>query len=184
MIRNTAFAVLSLVVAAVASAASPQRLDAQTAFTCESRNDQRTYCAVNARGNVHLVRQLSEADCVAGRTWGTDSRGVWVSRGCRAQFTVNNNPATRDGRRYDDDRYDDRRGDNRAERAALNQAQRVCRSAARNRYRDARSADVRTTYQGMDRSGHHIVRWNSQRESGTCRVNRSGELVNLRVSRR
>ncbi|HEX8391200.1 MAG TPA: DUF3011 domain-containing protein [Longimicrobium sp.] len=194
MIRKTAFAVLSLAFAALASAA-PQRLEAQQTVTCESRNNDRTYCSMNARGNVHLVRQMSEAACVAGRSWGTDSRGIWVARGCRAQFVVNSNPVSRrEGRVYDDGRRDGRdddrdgryenRGDNRATRAEINQAQRVCRNAARNRSRNSRGANVSTSYQGMDRSGQYVVRWNSSTEAGTCRVNRSGQLVNLRVSRR
>jgi Protein of unknown function (DUF3011) len=56
---------------------------------CESRNNGRNYCAADPRGGVTLVRQVSQAQCVQGRTWGFDARGIWVDRGCRADFQVN-----------------------------------------------------------------------------------------------
>jgi hypothetical protein len=56
---------------------------------CESRGFSTTVCRV--RGDmriqrVQLVRQLSLAPCNQGSSWGYDARGVWVSRGCRADF--------------------------------------------------------------------------------------------------
>ena len=56
---------------------------------CESRNTQRNYCAADTRGGVTVGRQLSQAQCVQGRTWGFDMRGIWVQGGCRADFVVN-----------------------------------------------------------------------------------------------
>lgn len=53
-------------------------------FRCESRDNRTTRC--NSYGNARFVRQLSNTPCVRGRTWGSDSRGVWVSGGCRALF--------------------------------------------------------------------------------------------------
>jgi hypothetical protein len=35
-----------------------------------------------------LVRQRSGSPCIEGRTWGRDRSGVWVDRGCRADFEV------------------------------------------------------------------------------------------------
>jgi hypothetical protein len=61
---------------------------AQT-FRCESRNNRTTLCGVDTRGGVQLVSQESRDSCVRGRTWGTDSRGVWVAGGCRGVFAVN-----------------------------------------------------------------------------------------------
>ena len=54
-------------------------------FRCESDKGRTRQCAVNAR-RVQLLRQLSNAPCVEGRSWGQDRRGVWVSDGCRAEF--------------------------------------------------------------------------------------------------
>ena len=55
-------------------------------FRCES-NDGRTHeCAANTRAGVQLVRQLSNAACIQGQTWGYGRNGIWVSQGCRAEF--------------------------------------------------------------------------------------------------
>ncbi len=75
---------------------------------CESRDNRTERCAVGG-GDIRLVRQLSGNACVRGRNWGTDSRGIWVSGGCRAEFSVTGYND------YDDDRYgydddDDRYG--------------------------------------------------------------------------
>jgi Protein of unknown function (DUF3011) len=56
--------------------------------TCSSDNMGRRVCPVNTRGGVRLVRQRSDADCVFGRTWGYDRSGIWVDRGCRADFEI------------------------------------------------------------------------------------------------
>ncbi|HST45024.1 MAG TPA: DUF3011 domain-containing protein, partial [Luteimonas sp.] len=54
---------------------------------CESNNERLNACAVQG-GRARLVRQLSKAPCVQGQTWGQDGRGLWVDRGCRAEFEV------------------------------------------------------------------------------------------------
>lgn len=55
---------------------------------CESQNGRTTYCDVGRVRDVRLDRQLSRGDCIEGYTWGFDRRGLWVSRGCRAEFSV------------------------------------------------------------------------------------------------
>jgi hypothetical protein len=55
---------------------------------CESENRRPRHCDLDTRGGVRISRKLSDAPCVQGRTWGYDSRGVWVSEGCRAEFVV------------------------------------------------------------------------------------------------
>jgi hypothetical protein len=57
--------------------------------TCESKHNKRNYCAADTRGGVSLNRQLSSAQCVQGRTWGFDARGIWVEGNCRGEFQVN-----------------------------------------------------------------------------------------------
>ena len=57
-------------------------------ITCESNNGSRKYCG-NANGQVNMQRQLSQAPCVQGQSWGVDRQGLWVDRGCRAVFTAN-----------------------------------------------------------------------------------------------
>ena len=55
---------------------------------CESNDGRTNRCAINGRGRAQLVRQLSRSACIEGRTWGSDYNSVWVSQGCRAEFTV------------------------------------------------------------------------------------------------
>ncbi|RMH94578.1 DUF3011 domain-containing protein [Lysobacter pythonis] len=58
---------------------------------CESRNGAHTRCPAETGQGVRLTRQLSSIDCELGRSWGYDEEGVWVSRGCRAEFLVGAN---------------------------------------------------------------------------------------------
>ena len=56
-------------------------------ITCSSNNNRRNWCELPRR-NVTLNRQISGSPCVRGRTWGFDQQGIWVDRGCRAEFLV------------------------------------------------------------------------------------------------
>lgn len=77
---------------------------------CESRDYRHTYCPVPTYGDVQLRNERSRSACFYGRSWGYDHRGIWVDRGCRADFAVD------EGRRgsysgyggYRDYDYDDR----------------------------------------------------------------------------
>ena len=55
---------------------------------CESGGSRYTYCPVETYGNVTLRNELSRYSCQYGRGWGYDRHGVWVDRGCRAEFAV------------------------------------------------------------------------------------------------
>jgi hypothetical protein len=55
---------------------------------CSSINGQRAFCDAFTGGGVHLNRQLSQARCEEGSSWGYTDRGIWVDRGCRAEFSV------------------------------------------------------------------------------------------------
>ncbi|MBX3726583.1 MAG: DUF3011 domain-containing protein [Xanthomonadales bacterium] len=64
--------------------------DSGGTIRCDARGGGRTGCpAPIGRGSeAYLVRQLSAAPCVPGRTWGWDQQGVWVSQGCSGEFAV------------------------------------------------------------------------------------------------
>jgi hypothetical protein len=82
---------------AAASAAAIQE------FYCASDDGRRHYCTADTRGGVRMVRQRSDSACIQGRTWGYDRRGVWVDRGCRADFATSDRYSGRDrdrGRDY------------------------------------------------------------------------------------
>ena len=55
---------------------------------CESRDFRYRHCAAPVRRDVDLVRQLSRSECRYGRSWGYDRLGVWVDRGCAAEFVI------------------------------------------------------------------------------------------------
>lgn len=58
------------------------------AIYCASDDMSRHWCNADTRGGVQLIMQKSEAACVFGRTWGFEDRGIWVDRGCRADFQL------------------------------------------------------------------------------------------------
>lgn len=53
---------------------------------CASDDGRRNWCSADTRGGVRLVRQRSGSPCIEGRTWGYTRNGIWVDRGCRAEF--------------------------------------------------------------------------------------------------
>jgi hypothetical protein len=55
---------------------------------CSSDDGRRQYCGRYARNEIQFDRQISDSPCVQGRTWGVDREGLWVDRGCRAEFIV------------------------------------------------------------------------------------------------
>jgi hypothetical protein len=59
-----------------------------TTITCSSDDERRHYCDVDTSRGVRLLKQRSGSPCDQDRTWGYDRRGIWVDRGCRADFEV------------------------------------------------------------------------------------------------
>jgi len=95
-----------------ASAVSAAPVPQVQTMSCSSDDMRRHGCSVDTRDGVFIVRQRSEADCAYGRTWGYDRQGIWVDRGCRADFEVIDR-RDREWRDYDDDRRDHDRDDRR-----------------------------------------------------------------------
>lgn len=60
---------------------------------CESLNNGRTTCRTSIKGGVTLTRQLSDNACVRGKSWGISQRGIWVDKGCRAEFAIGSRTA-------------------------------------------------------------------------------------------
>ena len=55
--------------------------------TCASTDGRYHTCAWSpGQGRPVLIDQLSQADCVEGRSWGYRGNQIWVDRGCRARF--------------------------------------------------------------------------------------------------
>jgi len=57
-------------------------------FRCESNDHKMKFCPVDAHSGIRFVRQLGNADCTLGSSWGYDRSGVWVDNGCQAEFEI------------------------------------------------------------------------------------------------
>lgn len=96
MIRIPKFLLMTAMFMLCAAYTSPAHATAGPAFqdygpqgqliTCSSNDGRRHYCGIDTSRGVRLTRQISGSACIQGRTWGYDRRGVWVDRGCRAEF--------------------------------------------------------------------------------------------------
>jgi hypothetical protein len=85
----TGGALLLVLLSLVASAQQPnaERTDRNT-LICSSTSGSRTYCDADTSRGVRRVRQIGDVRCIEGYTWGFDEKGVWVDRGCRAEFAL------------------------------------------------------------------------------------------------
>jgi hypothetical protein len=53
---------------------------------CESPDQRRVHCDMDPGQGIYMIRQLSDTPCIRESDWGVDRDGVWVARGCRAEF--------------------------------------------------------------------------------------------------
>jgi len=87
-------------------------VQAQDQIRCESDGNRYRLCRARIyRGDqVHLSQRFSKASCQRGRSWGIERGGIWVDRGCRADFIVTSSRGSDSyDNRYRDDRYSDNR---------------------------------------------------------------------------
>src|SRR5690348_16639832 len=68
-------------------ASANNELNRASTIACSSDNGQRQYCKADTSRGVRLIRQVQGDGCRAA-TWGYDARGVWVDRGCQAEFDL------------------------------------------------------------------------------------------------
>ena len=54
--------------------------------TCASDDGKRHLCQVTTQYGVRMVNQRSGSPCIQNQTWGFNRSGIWVDRGCRADF--------------------------------------------------------------------------------------------------
>ncbi len=69
-------------------AGSVQAVEEGYVIRCESRRERDNYCTADTSGGVVLRRTLSKSACIEGQSWGFDATGIWVRKGCRADFDV------------------------------------------------------------------------------------------------
>jgi hypothetical protein len=77
---------------AFASAARADDFDStEKVVSCGSNDGHKNECAADLKGyTIRDVDQASRTECVVGRNWGYNARGVWVDNGCRATFHFDN----------------------------------------------------------------------------------------------
>lgn len=112
--RSAALAVAAALLLAAPAASAQRGWDRDIEVRCESRDYAYNLCQVDTGrgGRVEIIDQISNTDCVEGRSWGWNRAGVWVDDGCAGVFRVERRGESRGGRGYDngdDDRGDDRR---------------------------------------------------------------------------
>jgi len=57
--------------------------------TCQSQENRYNFCRVGGYiRQAQIKRQLSSSQCQYNYSWGYRSDGIWVDRGCRAEFVV------------------------------------------------------------------------------------------------
>lgn len=77
------------IVASLFAASLPLNVFAEErTIKLESQDMRYRYYRIDTDNQVRLLRQFSEAPCRKDYSWGYDSRGVWVDKGCRAEFLV------------------------------------------------------------------------------------------------
>ena len=54
--------------------------------TCACDDMKRHLCRVDTSRGVQMINQRSGSPCTQGQTWGYSRQGIWVDRGCRADF--------------------------------------------------------------------------------------------------
>jgi hypothetical protein len=64
--------------------------DSRFNVVCESQDFRYRFCAADlgGGGRASIARQISDSSCVEGRNWGWNRAGVWVDKGCAAEFTI------------------------------------------------------------------------------------------------
>jgi hypothetical protein len=61
---------------------------ADSIVRCESSGYRYQHCSADTKGRVTIDRQLSSTRCREGDNWGYDRHGIWVNKGCGAEFRV------------------------------------------------------------------------------------------------
>jgi hypothetical protein len=151
----------ALAAACLAACALPGRAAAQHKLECDSHGGGRTVCETDTRGGVYLHDRDSRAPCVFGRTWGYTRTAVWVSNGCRGDFTVDLPPAVSPPRPLSDA-----------------DALRVCRNTAAARLDLEEPGEVHVEAGPPDARGSRVVEWSAEGgRSGRCRVSPTAEVT-------
>ena len=141
--------------------ALPSRLAAQTGtITCSSDNNARKECTIAPGAQVTLTKQLSETQCRRGTNWGAEERYIWVTGGCRAEFSVTVGTV----------------GTAAPGPTATPTQLRACRSEAARRLGSRTEEGIMVRPESRQGSTAQI-RWRSDTKGGLCTVAATGRIV-------
>jgi hypothetical protein len=168
MQRSSVFSIVGLLAVAFL-AGRPATAAAQTSTVrCESQQASRVNCAIPFNARVALSRQLSDTPCRENSNWGANGNVLWVSGGCRADFTVTADavqPSNPTGPGY---------GTAQASPFQL----RVCRAEADRRLPQYTGNQIQVNPES--RSGPVVtIRWRAGTSTGLCEVQNDGRLVSF-----
>jgi hypothetical protein len=62
--------------------------DSEALIRCESNDGRYHFCSTVPITGARLQRQVSGSPCEQDRTWGYRNDGLWVDKGCRAEFEL------------------------------------------------------------------------------------------------
>jgi hypothetical protein len=82
------FAFLAIVATALLAPLPAAAQYGNVTIRCESIDFRRQFCPADTDLGVRLVRQTSRAECIRGRTWWRDERGIVVTEGCGGEFEI------------------------------------------------------------------------------------------------
>ncbi|HVH13930.1 MAG TPA: DUF3011 domain-containing protein [Longimicrobium sp.] len=143
-------------------AMAPGDAQAQQTVKCQSRHHQQETCAADTRGGAYIARQISRAACVFDESWGYNRMGIWVNRGCRAEFLVDIPPN--------------------ATPISASDALRICRNTVAARLAMTDPTIVRVDIYPVDSQAGRGVGWaTSDGRAGSCRVDATGVVTGWRV---
>jgi Protein of unknown function (DUF3011) len=66
----------------------PANSNSGETIRCESTDGRQRTCTTPWQTESRLIRQLSSSPCTAGQNWSSSRGQVWVSGGCRAEFSA------------------------------------------------------------------------------------------------
>lgn len=135
---------------------------------CESHDDRRKHCEVANidPDSVTMDRKLSQANCYRGQNWDADSRGIWVDQGCRAEFGYVSRGAGYGG------------GSGGGDGASESSMRDACINRAAREW-SVTSSNLEITHAERQQNGGYRFNVQSKRTSGTCMVDRSGNVYRL-----
>lgn len=130
---------------------------------CESHDDRRRHCEVVDidPDSVTMDRKLSQSNCYRGQNWDADSGGIWVDKGCRAEFG-----------------YVSRSGGYGGGGASESSMREACINRASREW-SVTTANLEITHSERQQNGGYRFNVQSKRTSGTCMVDRAGNVYRL-----